>query len=143
MHQISRTTIVPVSPEKAFDLIADFSNLPVWDPGSVKSELRLGDGYEPGSTFDVVVTFNGREMPMVYRVVESSRPNRVVLHGKGLTTKAIDTITFDSVPEGTRIGYTADLSLRGPLRLFEKRLGEAFEKLGDAAIAGISRVLTA
>ena len=40
-----------------------------------------------------------------------------------------------------RIGYTADLRLPGPLRVFEPLLGKRFQTLADDAMAGLRRAL--
>ena len=55
---------------------------------------RVGDGpVEPGTAFDLVTRFGGREVPLRYAVAEHEPPRRIVLEaqGKGFTSR--DTIT--------------------------------------------------
>ena len=47
-----------------------------------------------GSSFDLTVKFNGREMNMKYYIIEYKQPYEVVLYGEGNIIKAIDTIKF-------------------------------------------------
>jgi carbon monoxide dehydrogenase subunit G len=78
---------------------------------------------------------------MTYEVETWDPPNRVVLRGEGSTVRAVDDIRFEQVPGGTRIQYSADLRLKGPLRLLEPLLRKRFDETGQAAMAGMRRAL--
>ena len=80
-------------------------------------------------------------MPMTYTVTAWEPKRRVVLEGIGSRIRATDEITFEATSSGTRIGYTADLRLPGPLRVFEPLLGKRFQTLADDAMAGLRRAL--
>lgn len=55
--------------------------------------------------------------------------------------KALDDIRFELTERGTRIRYTAELRLRGPLRLGEPLLRSRFEETGRRAMQGIRAAL--
>ena len=78
---------------------------------------------------------------MMYEVSALERPHRVVLTGTGSGVDAVDEIVFESVGSGTRIRYTADIRLRGLLRLAQPFLSGAFAKIGQDAAGGMRRTL--
>jgi carbon monoxide dehydrogenase subunit G len=82
-----------------------------------------------------------RISPMTYEVRTLERPTRVVLVGAGSGVDAVDEIVFESVGSGTRIRYTADIRLRGLLRLAQPFLAGAFAKIGEDASEGMRRTL--
>ena len=138
LHERIETTL-PL--EETFDYIADFANARHWDPG-VAAARRLDDGpVAAGSTFELEVRMGGRVAPMAYRISTLERPNRVVLTGTGSGVDAIDDIRFEARPGGTVVDYTADIRLRGLLRLAQPLLRRSFERIGRDAADGMHRVL--
>lgn len=127
--------------DDVFAFVGDFANTKAWDPG-VAEARKITDGpVRSGTRFDLEVVFNGRKLPMTYEVETWDPPNRVVLRGEGSTVRAVDDIRFEQVPGGTRIQYSADLRLKGPLRLLEPLLRKRFDETGQAAMAGMRRAL--
>jgi carbon monoxide dehydrogenase subunit G len=78
---------------------------------------------------------------MSYEVTEHDPPRRVVLKGSGSTVNALDDIRFEATDRGTRIRYTADLRLKGPLRLLEPLMDGKLRQVGRAAMAGMRAAL--
>lgn len=127
--------------DEVFAFIGDFANTKDWDPG-VSDSRQVTDGPAGvGTRYAVDVVFNGRRLPMTYEVTAWDPPNRVVLHGEGSTVTAVDDIRFEATAAGTRILYSADLRLKGLLKLAEPFLGKRFEQTGRDAIAGMRRAL--
>lgn len=143
MPVLKRTVTVPRPIDEVYDFVADFANVAEWDPGIARSEQTGGAGLEIGATYAVTAVFNGREIPMEYRVTDLEPGRRVVLAGEGATVTAVDDIRFSTSGTGTRIDYSADLRLKGLLRLTEPLLGGAFRRLIDAAMAGLAQRLAA
>ena len=139
LHEVIETSL---SPERTFEFIADFANSQAWDPG-VTSSARIGSGpVAVGARYALQVRFRKGTMPMEYRVTEYAPPSRVVLEGSGSRIDATDTIEFaPTATGGTRIDYTADLRLRGVLRVLQPFLGGTFDGIGKAALAGMRRAL--
>lgn len=139
LHETIETTL-PLADTFAF--IADFANAEVWDPGTLVSKRR-GDGpVGVGATYDLTVKMGGGAAPMTY-IIETFEPDRrVVLRGEGERATARDDIRFEATDAGgTRVDYTADIELKGWLRLIQPLLGGAFRKLGDDARTGMTRAL--
>ena len=139
-----RTTVESTwSPEDAFDYLADFGNTWHWDP-SVARTRKLGDdpvGY--GSAFLVVTRFRGREVELQYRITEYQPGRRVVMTAETPRLRSVDEVTFapSGTGRGTCVTYDAELTLKGPYRLADPLLQRAFNRLGDAAAAGLEREL--
>jgi hypothetical protein len=143
MPTITRTVTTGASVEDAFAFLADFSNAPAWDPGTVTSVPREEGGPKEGLVYDLVVAWGDRRLDMTYTITEFEPNAKIVLVGEGSTTKAVDTMTFVAVPDGgSAVTYQADISLKGALRLAEPFLGKKFTSLGDEAEAGILSELT-
>ncbi len=83
----------------------------------------------------------GRVAPMDYVVTTWQPPTRVVLTGAGSGVAAVDDIRFETTPTGTRIDYTADIRLRGLLRLAAPFAGGAFARIARDARDGMQRAL--
>jgi carbon monoxide dehydrogenase subunit G len=123
--------------EEVFAFIADFANSARWDPGVAEARNVTEGPVRVGTRYDLVVLFNDRRLPMTYEVIEYRPPDRVALRGYGSTVNALDDIRFEATPGGTRIRYTADLRLRGLLRVLEPLVRTRFEETGRRAMAGM------
>ena len=134
------TTQAPI--DKAFAYTADFNNLAEWDPGIAESTQIGDDTIDRGTAFEVLVAFGSRRIPMVYTITEIVPPYRIVLVGEGAALTAVDEITFDEVPQGTAVTYTADLQFKGLMRLAAPFLGGVLKGVGRKAVAGLSDALT-
>jgi carbon monoxide dehydrogenase subunit G len=129
--------------EEVFVFIGDFANAERWDPGVASSRALTEGPVGVGSRYALTVVFNRRRLPMTYEVTAYESPRRVELHGTGSTVRALDDIRFEPTERGTRIRYTADLRLRGPLRLGEPLLRSRFEEVGRRAMEGMREALEA
>jgi len=128
--------------EKVFAYLSDFSTNEEWDPGTT-SARRLDDGpITTGSKFALTARFLGRESDLVYEIAEIDVPRRIVLRGENATVISTDEMTFEPLAGGeTRVSYDAELSLKGPLRLFDPLLAIAFRRVGDRALDGMRATL--
>ncbi|HET9094043.1 MAG TPA: SRPBCC family protein [Solirubrobacteraceae bacterium] len=143
MARYRATLETPRSPEEVFRYLSDFSTTREWDPGVITAE-RLTDGtVGMGSEFSLVARFLGRDAQLTYRVVEYDPPHAVTVLGENATVISRDRITFEPSGGGTRITYDAELTLRGVMRLADPLLGLAFRPVGDRALEGMKRALSA
>lgn len=140
MPTIRRTVVAAKPVETVFTYLADFANAEEWDAGTVSCRRLSGDG-GIGTRYENVSSFRGRETTLVYEVQELVQDERLVLRGANKTVTAIDTLTFDSVPEGTRVTYTADFTFKGVAKLATPLLNGPLNKLGDAAEQSLRQAL--
>ena len=143
MARIVRRIEVPTPQADTFAYVADFTTTEEWDPG-IDRARRLDDGpLDVGARFEVVSTFGGRPLPLIYTITAYEPPGRVVLEGEGSSFRGVDEIRFSPSGEGgTRIDYVADLRLRGIARLAEPFMRSRFERVGDDGMEGLRRTLS-
>jgi carbon monoxide dehydrogenase subunit G len=138
LHDTIETTL-PI--DETFAFMADFANARHWDPGVATSE-RIDPGpVGLGARYRLGIMMRGRVAPMEYRITTYEAPRRVVLTGEGSNVSAVDEIRFEPTATGTRIDYTADISLGGWMRLAAPFAGGAFEKILRDGIGGMQRAL--
>ena len=132
-------------PAEAFAFLSDFARVAEWDPGVVESR-RLGPAgpVEVGSRFEVHVRFRGgAPQRFEYVVTALEQGRRVELVGEGARATSRDEIVVEPAGEGARIAYTAEVRLKGALRVAEPFLRRAFRQTGDEAIDGLAERLAA
>lgn len=131
-----------LSPEAAFAYMADVTHFPEWDPG-VKQAVRVaGDGPGVGAAYALTVQAGGTTV-MRYEVKEYEPPRRILLIARTALLTSVDEIRVEASGSGSRVTYDATLTLNGPLVLFEPLLRLAFQRIGDRAVPGLKRVLSA
>lgn len=141
MARISAPLSIPISPEVAFDNVADFTTTAVWDSGIAATE-RLDDGpLGVGSRFEVHVKFGPVTTPLVYEITTYDRPHRVVLETKGRLYHGEDDVTFAPEDDGTRVTWNASFRLRGPGRLLDPALAIGFRRTVADAVEGLEPFL--
>ena len=138
--RITRTVASRRSASEVFAYLSDFTTTTEWDPGTVKTTLLSGDG-GVGTRYSNTSTFNGRQTHLVYEVIELVPGELIRLRGENKTVTAIDTITVQSMFDGTRITYDADFTFKGIAAIAAPFLRGAFRKLGDEAASGLRKAL--
>lgn len=140
MPTITRTVVAAQPIQTVFTYLADFANAEEWDAGTVSCRRLSGTG-GVGTTYENVSSFRGRETTLVYEVVEYADNERLVLSGANKTVTAVDTMTFETVPEGTRVTYSADFTFKGIAALLTPFLKGPLAKLGDDAQQSLAAAL--
>jgi carbon monoxide dehydrogenase subunit G len=143
MAHYSTTVRTPMSPTDAFAYTADIRNFSDWDPGVTKVRQQAGDGPSTGAAYDVTVQGFPKNITMRYDMTLCEQPNRVELISQTATLRSVDTITVEPEGDGAKVTYEADLTLRGPLALFDPLLRLVFNRIGDRAAEGLRKALRA
>ncbi|MSX02545.1 MAG: hypothetical protein F2813_05210 [Actinobacteria bacterium] len=142
MAHAYRTLSCSKPPEEAFAYLADFSNTAEWDPG-ISAARRLDDGpLGVGNRVELDAGFFGRTITLTYETTEFDAPNRFVVRGESSTVVSVDEIKVSADGAGSLITYDAELTLKGPFKLFDPVLGLAFGGVADKAIAGLKSALS-
>lgn len=143
MTRLREIITVPRALDEVFRYTSNFANIEQWDPGVSESAKLTGGPVQEGSKFRVVVKSGPSSTPMEYRVTHFEPPHRVVLEGQGGSIHAVDEIRFTEIANGTRIEYTADITLSGLGGIFQPFMGGILEKVGKKALAGLKTALSA
>ena len=142
MKRLQEVIEVPRNVVEAFRYTANFGLIDQWDPGVTESEKLTAGALGVGSRFRVVVKSGLGMSEMHYTITRWEPPHRVVLEGEGDAIHAVDDIRFVEIAGGTRIDYTADISLGGVAGKAEFLLGPVLERVGKKAMAGLKNALT-
>ena len=141
MTRLHEQIETPLATDAAFAYVADFANSMHWDPGVATSE-RIDPGpVGVGARYQLGVRMRGRVAPMEYRITVFEPSSRVVLTGEGSRITAVDEILFEQTATGTHIDYTADIRLKGAVRLLQPFLGGTLRKIGKDALGGMQKTL--
>jgi hypothetical protein len=138
--KLQKTVIASKPLDAVFGYLSDFTTTTEWDPGTLTTVRRHGDG-GVGTTYLNTSTFLGRKTQLTYVVQELVDQKLIQLRGENKTVIAVDTMTFRGVDAGTEVTYTAEFTFKGPSRLLAPLLRPAFERLGKQAQSGMRAAL--
>ena len=138
----AREIEVPMPADETFAYLADFTHAAEWDPGIVESRRLTPEPTALGSRFEVIALFRGNRQRFEYVVTEYEDGKRIALRGEGEKALSDDVMTVTATPGGTRVGYEADLRLKGALRVAEPFLRSTVTRMGDDALDGLAARLT-
>ena len=138
----AREIEVPMPADETFAYLADFAHAAEWDPGIVESRRLTPEPTAVGSRFEVVALFRGNRQRFEYVVTEYEDGNRIALRGEGEKALSDDVITVTATADGTRVGYEADLRLKGVFRVAEPFLRSTVARMGDDALDGLAAKLS-
>ena len=147
MASVERTITVGQPVAKVWAYLADFTTTEEWDPPTVSTVRRSGDG-GVGTTYTNVSKFLGHETETEYVVTEHEVGRRLQLEGDSGSVKVLDTITFepstgDAGVGETTVTYRSEFHPVGVARLAEPLLPPALKILGDKVAASLEERLKA
>lgn len=141
MARYSTTIRTDRAPADAFAFMSDLRNFEDWDPGVQQARQVVGDGGGPDAAFDVVVDAPGKGLTLRYVTTEYDAPRRVVVRAESKLFTSLDRIDVVEDGTGSRVTYDAELTLNGPLGLFDVVLKPIFGRIGGRADSGLQRAL--
>ncbi len=100
--KLLKTVVVEKPLDAVFGYLSDFTTTTDWDPGTVTTVRRHGNG-GVGTTYLNTSTFLGRTTQLTYVVDELVDQQLIQLRGENKTVIAVDTLTFRSVASGTEV----------------------------------------
>ena len=144
MITVQRSVDTSAPREQVAAYLSDFTTSAEWDPNT-KECRKLDDGpVQVGTRFDNVQKIGPGSATLRYEVVEYTPGRTVELHSDGKLLNSKDRIEFADGPDGgTRVSYTARLSLKGPARVAEPLMRRAMTQVADEAAACMKQRLAA
>jgi carbon monoxide dehydrogenase subunit G len=103
--------------EEVFDFVADERNEPRYNARMRRAEKITEGPIGLGTRYRAEVVSVGRSVPMVIEFTGYERPRRLA---SKTTMSSMDiryTLTFEPLPEGTRMRWSGDVEPRGILKL--------------------------
>ena len=141
MARYSTTVRTDMAPAEAFAFMADLRNFEDWDPGVQRATQVDGTGGGPDASFDVVVDAPGKGLTLRYVTTEYDEPRRVVVKAESKMFTSLDRIDVEPDGTGSFVTYDAELTLNGPLGVFDLLLRPVFNRIGGRADDGLQRAL--
>lgn len=130
------------SAEDAFAYMSDLRNFAEWDRGIKKVEQIKGDGPGLGTIFDITVRGKGgKDSVLRYETLEFDSPHTMLVKGRNSKLTSVDRITVVPKETGCDVIYDAVLTFNWYLAPMNFALNKVFNKVGDAAIKGLRKVL--
>jgi hypothetical protein len=129
-----------LSAEAAFAYMCDLRNFAEWDRGIKKVEQVKGDGPGLGAVCDITVRgAGGRDDVLRYETLEFEAPRTILVKGRNNKFTSIDRVTVTPTATGCDVTYDAILAANGFYFFMNFALGRVFQKVGDAAVAGLRK----
>lgn len=130
------------SAEDAFAYMSDLRNFAEWDRGIKKVEQVVGDGAGLDTVFDITVRAKGgKDSVLRYKTLEFDAPHTMLVKGRNRQLTSVDRITVTPTATGCDVTYDAILTFNWYLAPMNFALNKIFNKVGDAAIVGLRKVL--
>lgn len=141
MFQIEGEILIRRPVEEVFDFAADERNEPRYNPHMRRAEQIMDGPIGVGTRFRAEIRSMGRTVPMSTEITAYERPRR---YGSSTHLSFMDTrgtVTFEPVPEGTRIRWSWEVEPRGALKLLTPIMGRLGRRQEQANWEGLKRVL--
>ena len=137
-----RTSITTrASAKTAFEYLADFSNVELWDP-SVSRARRLSEkALAVGDRFQVTLSLPTGNANLEYELTIHEPYRRLVFEARTRWIYSRDTIRFEARGDGCRVDYDADLRLSGAAYLLDLPVHLGFQASGARSVEGLERAL--
>lgn len=117
MARIEGAIIIHRPVEDVFDFVTDERNEPRYNAQMLRAEKVSAGPIGRGTRFQAESTGRPRPVPMTIEFTAYERPHRLASSTHLSTMDIRGILTFDPVPEGTRMRWAWDLEPRGMLKL--------------------------
>jgi hypothetical protein len=141
MGRVAGDILIGRSVEDVFDFVADERNEPRYNPRMVRAEKTSSGPVGLGTRFSAEMRSIGRPARMMVEYTGFDRPHRLA-SSTHLSKMDIDgTLTFEPVPDGTRMRWAWNLRPRGMLKLMAPVIGNLGRRQEQAIWTGLKRVM--
>lgn len=117
MVRIEGQIVIGRPVEEVFDFVADESNEPRYNPRMGRSDKITNGPIGVGTRFRAETTSMRRPVPMVIEFTGYDRPRRLASTTHLSSMDLQGTLTFDPIPEGTRMQWSWDVEPQGVLKV--------------------------
>jgi uncharacterized membrane protein len=143
MTHVNGQIIIDRPVDEVFDFVADERNEPRYNPQMRYAEQTSAGPIGVGTTFRAESTSRGRPVMMTIAFTEYQRPRRLTSATHLSTMDIQGTLTFDPVPEGTRMRWSWNLQPQGMLKLMTPVIALIGRRQERTIWTGLKRYLEA
>ena len=133
---------IEAPPETVFDLLADHTKHPLWNPNIIEASLFAEGPIKKGSKGISVGESNGRRIENEIIYYEYDRPKWV--SGGTTSGSLIGKMSNEFMPteKGTKINYRLDVKFKGLMRLLEPFIKRSLIKQKKAELEALNDYIT-
>ena len=141
MAHVQGENIINRPVEDVFDFVADERNEPRYNRAMNRSELITEGPIGVGSRFHAVMSMRGRPADVTVEFTAYERP-RFLASASHLSNMEIQgSLTFDPVPEGTRMRWSWELQPSGILKVLTPLIAYMGRRQDRAIWTGLKHIL--
>jgi hypothetical protein len=141
MPRVEGDLVIERPIEEVFDFVADERNEPRYNSNMRRSE-KIGEGpIGVGTRFRAEIMSRGRPVEMLTEFTAYDRPRHLALRATLSTMEIEGSLSFEPVPEGTRMRWSWTVKPRGLLRLMAPVVGRIGRRQERAIWRGLKRLL--
>ena len=132
MAHIEGDIVIERPVDEVFDFVADERNEPRYNPRMLSAEKVTDGPIGEGTQFRAETATRRGSAEMAIEITRYERPSRLESSTRLSNMDIAGALTFDPVPEGTRMQWVWDVRPRGVLKLmgpFISRMGERQERI--------------
>jgi hypothetical protein len=141
MVRIDGELVIERPVEDVFDFVADERNEPLYNPRMVRAEKLTPGPVGAGTQFSTTVVSGRRPLDMVVEYTAAQRPHRLASRSAMASAEVQGALTFDPVPQGTRMRWSWDLQPKGFYRFLTPLMGPVGRRSERRIWAGLKRYL--
>ncbi len=129
--------------EEVFDFVADERNEPRYNPQMLRAEQISSGPIGLGTRFRAEVMSMGRTAEMTIEFTTYERPRRLASRTWMAAMEIQGTLTFDPVPEGTRMRWSWEIEPRGVFKLMTPLIASMGQRQEKTIWTSLKRYLEA
>ncbi len=143
MAHVEGQIIIHRPVDEVFDFVADERNEPRFNPQMRRAEKTTTGPIGVGTTFSAESTSRGQPVAMTITFTDYERPRRLTSSTHLSNMDIQGTLTFDPVPEGTRMRWFWELKSRGMPKLITPLVALIGRRQERSIWTGLKRYLEA
>ena len=116
MVHIHGDIVINRPPEEVFDVVADTTKEPQYNPRMHRAEQITNGPIGVGTRFHAGTAGMGRPVDMVIEITDYHRPHTLSSTTHSTSMDVHGTLTFEPVPAGTRMRWSWDLQPDGVIK---------------------------
>jgi hypothetical protein len=141
MVHIDGELVIERPAEEVFDFVADERNEPLYNPRMIRAEKLTEGPVGAGTQFSATVLSGRRPLDMVVECTAAERPRRLASRTAMASSEVRGELTFEPVPEGTRMHWSWELRPKGFYRLLSPLMGPLGRRSERQIWTGLKRYL--
>jgi len=119
MITVELQTEIEAPPETVFDLLADHTKIPLWDPHMIECKLFTEGPIVKGSKGITIAEFRGKRVESDIYYDAYDRPKWVSGGATSGSLRGKQTCEFIPTEKGTKINWRMEVEFKGFMRLLE------------------------